>query len=200
MMTLILMGLAYLVGSIPFSYLVARVNGIDLRTVGSGNIGAANVWRSCGFRSFLAAIVLDFCKGAILPLVAIHRLGLPPVAVILIGAGAMLGHTFPLFLGFKGGKAVATGGGVLLAVFPLAVLVGLLTWAVTLQVVRISSVASLTAAVTVVIVALVTLARGSIAPEYALFICAAAMLVFFLHRSNIQRLLAGEENRFQRLW
>lgn len=198
--TVILIGLAYLVGSIPFSFLVARTCGVDLRQIGSGNIGAANVWRSCGFRPFLAAITLDFLKGALLPLVAIHSLGLTPVAVILIGAGAMLGHTFPLFLRFKGGKAVATSGGVLLAIFPLAVLVGVLTWAVTLRMVRISSVASLTAATMVVIVALVTLARGSIAPAYAFFICAAAALVFVLHRSNIQRLLAGEENRFQRLW
>ncbi len=200
MIPVILMGVAYLAGSIPFSFLVARACGVDLRQIGSGNIGAANVWRSCGFRPFLVAITLDFLKGTVLPLVAIHSLELAPVSVILIGASAMLGHTFPLFLRFKGGTAVATSGGVLLAVFPMAVLIGGLTWAVTLRVVRISSVASLTAAAVVVIVTLITLARGNLAPAYAFFVCAAAALVFVLHRSNIQRLLAGEENRFQRLW
>ncbi len=197
--TLVLMAFAYIMGSIPFSYVVAHICGVDLRTVGSGNIGAANVWRSCGFKAFLIAMGLDFLKGAIPTLMAMYVFALAPGAVVLVGASAILGHTFPVFLKFKGGKAVATGGGVLLAIFPLTVIIGFITWAIVMRIVRISSVASLTAATMVAAVTLVALARGSIDAAYAYFTCAAVVLVFFLHRSNIQRLLAGEENRFQRL-
>ncbi len=200
-MLVIIIGMiiAYLFGAIPFSFLVARARGVDLRLVGSGNIGAANVWRSCGFKAFLVAIVLDFCKGAIPTFIAIHSLALSPVVVILIGASAILGHTFSVFMGFKGGKAVATSGGVLLAVFPTAMIIGAITWAIILRLVRISSVASLTAASVVVVMTLITFATGNMDPAYTGFICAAAVLVLILHRSNIQRLLAGEENRFQQL-
>ena len=199
--TLLLMAASYLLGSVPFSYLVARAWGVDLRKVGSGNIGGANVWRSCGFGPFLLAVLLDIAKGAALPLLAIHILGLSnPVAVILIGAAAILGHTFSVFMGFKGGKAVATSGGVLLAIFPLAVLFGLIAWAAAFAITRISSVGSLCAAAVAVIVAAVMGALGQVPLTYALFTCAAAALVFFLHRENIQRLLAGKENRFQKLW
>lgn len=200
-MLVILIGMimAYLFGSIPFSFLVAQARGVDLRMVGSGNIGSANVWRSCGFKAFLVAIVLDFMKGAIPTYIAMHNLALPPVAVILIGASAILGHTFSVFMQFKGGKAVATSGGVLLVVFPAAMIVGAITWALILRLVRISSVASLTAAGVVVVMALISFAAGMIDPVYMGFICAAAVLVLILHRSNIQRLLAGEENRFQQL-
>ncbi len=201
MMLVIIIGMtmAYLFGSIPFSFLVAQTQGVDLRIVGSGNIGSANVWRSCGFKAFLVAIVLDFLKGAIPTYIAIYSLALSPVAVILIGASAILGHTFPVFMRFKGGKAVATSGGVLLAVFPAAMIIGAITWAIILRLVRISSVASLTAASVVVVMTLITFAAGNMEPVYAGFICAAAVLVLVLHRSNIQRLLAGEENRFQQL-
>lgn len=200
-MLVILIGMimAYLFGSIPFSFLVAQARGVDLRMVGSGNIGSANVWRSCGFKAFLVAIVLDFMKGAIPTYIAMYNLALPPVAVILIGASAILGHTFSVFMQFKGGKAVATSGGVLLVVFPAAMIVGAITWALILRLVRISSVASLTAAGVVVVMALISFAAGMIDPVYMGFICAAAVLVLILHRSNIQRLLAGEENRFQQL-
>lgn len=201
MMLVIIIGMimAYLFGSIPFSFLVAWVWGVDLRVIGSGNIGSANVWRSCGFRAFLLAIVLDFLKGAIPTYIAIYSLALSPMAVILIGASAILGHTFPVFMRFKGGKAVATSGGVLLAVFPAAMIIGAITWAIILRLVRISSVASLTAASVVVVMTLITFVAGNMEPVYAGFICAAAALVLVLHRSNIQRLLAGEENRFQQL-
>src|SRR5688572_29149282 len=110
--TIVLMALAYLIGSVPFSYLVARANGVDLRNVGSGNIGGANVWRSCGFGPFVLATSGDIIKG-MLPTLAALYLGslaeliglrlepLPPGAVILVGIAAILGHTFPLFLYFK---------------------------------------------------------------------------------------------------
>lgn len=114
-LALVLLG--YLAGSIPFSLLVARAWGADLRVAGSGNIGAANVWRTCGFTAFALAMSGDMLKGA-LPTVAAHMLHLPPLAVVTVGAAAMLGHARSLFLGFRGGKAVATGGGALLAMAP----------------------------------------------------------------------------------
>src|SRR5215212_3019282 len=92
----------YLIGSIPFSYLVARARGIDLRTVGSGNVGGANVWRSTGFGPFLIAASLDILKGMLPTLAALRLLPNHFFAVILIGIAANIGHTFPLYLGFKG--------------------------------------------------------------------------------------------------
>lgn len=197
--TVIMIGIAYLCGSIPFSYLVARIRGVDLLKVGSGNVGGANVWRSCGFGPFLFAMVLDLLKGTVPTLVAIQWLALPPIAVIFVSASVMLGHTRSVFLGFKGGKAVATGGGVLLAIFPLAMLIGALAWITAFALTRISSVGSLTATSVVMMVTLVTFLIGQIDLVYALFICIAAMLVIVLHRANIQRLLSGTENRFQKL-
>jgi len=191
---------SYLLGSVPFSYLVARAWGVDLRTVGSGNIGGANVWRSCGFGPFLLAVTLDIAKGAALPLLAIHWLGLSELAVILIGTAAILGHTFSIFMRFKGGKAVATSGGVLLAVFPLVVLVSALAWAIAFGVSRISSVGSLTAAAVAMAFAAAMLALGRLPITYGVFTWLAAALIIVLHRQNIQRLLQGKENRFQKLW
>lgn len=199
-LTLVLMVLAYIAGSVPFSYLVARSQGVDLREVGSGNIGAGNVWRSCGFKPFLAAITLDILKGTLLPLLAIHRFKLPPVAVVLTGACAMLGHAFPVFMRFKGGKAVATGGGVLLAIFPLGTTLGAASWFIIAFLSRITSLASLTATAVVAVLALTAAARGRLEATYAGFICAAGAVVVFLHRANIRRLLAGKENRVQKLF
>jgi len=190
----------YLVGAIPFSYLVARARGVDLRKVGSGNIGGANVWRSSGFGPFVLATALDILKGA-LPTVAALRL-LPglPFAVVAVGAAAILGHTFPVYLGFKGGKAVATSAGVLLAIFPLVVPIGLAAWVVMFAITRISSVGSLSAAVVVLSAGTVFYALGQLPLAYALFIWLVGCFVIYLHRSNIQRLRAGTENRFGKLF
>ncbi|NJN66656.1 MAG: glycerol-3-phosphate acyltransferase [Chloroflexaceae bacterium] len=196
--TLALTGLSYLLGSVPFSYLVARARGVDLRTVGSGNIGAANVWRSCGFGPFLVAMTFDVLKGAALPYLAIRKHRLPPVAVVLVGAGAMAGHTFPLFMGFKGGKAVATSAGVLLVIFPQAVLVGSPVWGGMLATTRISSLSSLTAAAAVAATTVARLQQRKLHPVYAGFIFAAVGAIVYLHRGNIRRMLEGTENRFQK--
>src|SRR5689334_10966101 len=156
-LTAVLMALAYLLGSVSFSYLVARANGVDLRKVGSGNVGGANVWRNCGFGPFLLAAAGDILKGMlptllslylsdVMRLVGVRLERLPPGAVILVGVAAILGHTFSLFLNFKGGKAVATSTGVLLAIFPLLIPIGLVAWVAAFLITRISSVGSLTAA------------------------------------------------------
>lgn len=194
-----LSGLAYLAGSIPFSYIVARARGIDLRSVGSGNIGAANVLRSCGFKSFLVAVSGDVLKGTTLPYIAIHMYGLPPASVIAVGSAAIAGHTFPLFMNFKGGKAVATSAGVLLAIFPMGTLIGAAVWGTMLKTTRISSVSSLTAAAVVMITALVRMRQRKLNPTYVAFIYATGGVIVYLHRSNIQRLIEGRENRFQKI-
>jgi glycerol-3-phosphate acyltransferase PlsY len=191
--------LAYLSGSIPFSLLVARAWGVDLRVSGSGNVGAANVWRTCGFSAFALAMGGDMLKGA-LPTIAAQALGLSPLAVVIVGTAAMLGHTRSIFLGFRGGKAVATGGGVVLTLAPLVALPGLAAWMVTFGITRISAVASLTAAGVCGIAAAVLLALGMLPPAYAIFVWGAVAAIVFLHRSNIHRLRTGTENRFEKLF
>ncbi len=196
----ILVVLAYLLGSVPFSFLVARARGVDLRTVGSGNIGGANVWRATGFGPFLVAATLDMLKGMLPTLAALHWAGLPPTLVVLVGAAAILGHTFPLFLHFRGGKAVATSGGVLLALVPLLVLAGLVAWILGFAATRMTSVGSLTAAVVVLLLGSGLFLGGYLPLAYAVFIWCAVGLIVYLHRSNIQRLRAGRENRFEKLF
>lgn len=190
--------LGYLLGSVPFSFLVARARGVDLRAVGSGNIGGANVWRSCGFGPFLVAAGCDIAKGLLPTLAALRWAALPPAGVVLVGLAAILGHTFPVFLRFKGGKAVATSGGVLLAVAPLLVAVGLAGWVLAFALSRISSVGSLTAAACVALASLALLALGQLALAYAVFVWAVVALIVYLHRGNIRRLRDGTENRFAR--
>lgn len=194
-----LMLLGYLLGSTPFSFLVARAHGVDLRKVGSGNIGGANVWRTCGFGPFLIAAMLDILKGMAPTLVALHLAGLPAVHVILVGGAAILGHTFPLFLGFKGGKAVATSAGVLLAIFPLLIPFGIVAWLAAFLITRMSSVGSLTAATVELLLAAALFALGYLPLAYAVFIWVIGGFIFYLHRDNIQRLRTGTENRFSRL-
>ncbi len=123
---------------------------------------------------------------------------LPPGAVILVGIAAILGRTFPLFLSFKGGKAVATSGGVLLAIFPLLIPIGLIAWVVAFLITRMSSVGSLTAAAAEMIAGTALYIAGRLPLAYAIFIWVMAAFIIFLHRANIQRLLAGTENRFSR--
>ena len=190
---------AYLLGSVPFSFLVARARGVDLRTVGSGNIGGSNVWRTVGFGAFLVAVTGDILKGMVPALLAKDWLLLPPVAVVLVGMAAILGHTFPVYLRFKGGKAVATSGGVLLALKPLLLLIGLGVWILLFLTVRISSVASLVAVLVAAIAATVLYVLGDLPLAYTCFVWLAFVLIVWLHRDNIQRLRNGTENRFTRL-
>lgn len=195
--TILMAGGSYLLGSIPFSYLVARAHGVDLRNVGSGNVGSANAWRACGPKAFALALAGDLLKGAGLPFVALHLYRLPPLSVIVIGGAAMLGHTFPIFMRFRGGKAVATGAGVLLVVFPEALVLGACVWGTTLALTRIASVSSMVAVGAVAATTLVRWKQQRIHPVYASFILAAIAGIIYLHRSNIQRLLKGREHRFQ---
>lgn len=182
----------YLVGSMPFGYWVVRaLRGEDIRTQGSGNIGATNVWRVYGKSLGIPIVLLDVAKGFVPALVGV-RLGGETVAV-LAGAAAMLGHWRPLFLGLqKGGKTVATAGGVVFALAPLAATVCLGVWILTFLITRYSSVASIVTAVALPFLAAV-LGEPWQTIVFAALACAAVVL---LHRHNIRRLANGTESRF----
>ena len=190
-----MMLLAYLLGSVPFSFLVARLRGIDLRMAGSGTIGAANVWRTCGPLAGMAAFAGDLLKGA-LPVVLADGLGLPDPLLVLVGGGAALGHVRSLFLRFRGGKAVATAGGVLLALSPSLALAGMAAWALVFAMSRIAAVASLSVAVLVPLAAVAGFTLGLVRPGALLAALIGAPVIILLHRGNIARLRRGDEHRF----
>jgi len=181
--------LGYLLGSIPFGIVMARLFGLgDLRHVGSGNIGATNVLRTGNKPAAFLTLVLDAGKGAAAVLLARALLG--EDAAQLAGFAAFLGHCFPVFLGFKGGKGVATFLGTLLALaWPIG-LAACAIWAVTAAIFRISSLAALVAAGLSPVVAILL---GQ--PQATLFCAALAVLIFIRHHENIARLLKGAEPR-----
>lgn len=182
----------YIAGSIPFGYVLVRVlKGVDIRAVGSGNIGASNVWRTFGRRYGLAAALLDIAKAFVPALLATIYAG--HLAGVLAGAAAMLGHWRPVFLRFqRGGKMVATCGGAFLGVAPLVGAIGAGVWILAFLVFRYASVASILAACSLPIAAA---ALGEPWPVIG-FAIAAAPAVAFLHKGNIARLRAGTESRF----
>ena len=183
--------LGYLAGSIPSGYWVVRwTRGGDIRTVGSGNIGATNVWRTFGPRYAIPVIVLDVLKGFFPALVATLVAG--HVAGALAGGAAMLGHWRPLFLRFaKGGKMVATCGGALLGLAPIVGLIGAGVWILVFALTRYASVSSILAAGWLPVAALIL---GEPWPVLV-FSSAAAVGVLILHRGNLARLRAGTETR-----
>ncbi len=188
MMTLILAALGgYLLGSVPFGLVITRALGLgDLRQIGSGNIGATNVLRTGNKPAALATLLLDSGKGAIAVLIARALLG-EHAAQIACGA-AFLGHVFPIWLGFKGGKGVATFLGTLLALaWPLG-LAACATWLVTAVISRISSLSALVAAA-----ASVPLAYALGRPDLMLLCALLAALVFYRHKANIARIADGSE-------
>lgn len=183
--------LAYLLGSVPFGlWLVKAWKGIDVREVGSGNIGTTNVYRAAGKTAAIAVFLLDVAKGA-LPVALAVWLGMADWAAVLMGVMAILGHSKSVFLRFTGGKSVATGIGTILALSPLG---GLLTLGVFLLVfapTRMVSLGSIVASV-----ALPAILFALKAPNtYVYYAAAAALYVVVRHRENIQRLMAGKENR-----
>ena len=177
----------------PFGYWLVRLTKHeDIRNVGSGNIGATNVWRTYGKRYGAPVVLLDVGKGFVPALVA--SLVVSDLAGVLAGGAAMLGHWRPLFLRFeKGGKTVATAGGVFLGVAPLVGGVGIVIW---IAVFLLSRYASLASILTAIAVPAVARAFGEPWPVVA-FAAAAAVAVILLHRPNIVRLLTGREHRFQ---
>ena len=190
--TALLVAAGYVAGSMPWGYWLVRIfRGDDIRTHGSGNIGASNVWRVYGRRLGIIVLVLDIAKGFVPALVAAELVG--HGAGVLAGGAAMLGHWRPLFLGFRrGGKMVATMGGAMLGVAPLVGAVGAVVWLLVFAATRYASVASLAGAATLWLWAWLL---GYPWPVVA-FAAVAGAGVVALHRANIARLARGEENRF----
>jgi glycerol-3-phosphate acyltransferase PlsY len=189
---ILILALGYLLGSIPFSYLVARAFGVgDVRKVGSGNVGATNVMRTAGKAAGILALVLDASKGG----AATWAAGLLDPGVeatpALAAVAAVLGHIFPVWLRFQGGKGVATGAGAFFPLAPAAAALSVVVFAAALATSRYVSVSSIVAAASLPI-----LAAAMGAPR-AVFLCAAlsAGMIIFKHRTNMARLRAGTENR-----
>ena len=181
--------LAYLCGSIPFGLILTRLAGHgDIRTIGSGNIGATNVLRTGNKKLAAIVFICDFIKGFV-PVLIAWRFGAPAAAAAAIGAP--LGHVFPVWLGFKGGKGVATAGGVLLAYcWPIA-LTAIATWLVMAIVFRYSSLAAVIATLMAPLYAWIVRPSG-ISP---LAVTLIALVVIWRHHSNLARLIQGEEDK-----
>jgi acyl phosphate:glycerol-3-phosphate acyltransferase len=182
--------LSYLVGSIPFSYLVARSCGVDVRRVGSGNVGATNVMRAAGKAAGLAAFALDFLKGLAAAAGARHvspEGPLPAVAAVT----AVLGHMYPVWLRFRGGKGVATGAGAFLPLAPLPTTVALVAFVLVLAATRYASIASIAGTTTLAVLAFLLGYPESVARAAA----AAGLFILWKHRGNLDRLARGTESR-----
>lgn len=194
---------AYLIGAIPFGMIYAAARGVDIRKVGSGNIGATNVARQFGFvGGFLPVFLLDALKGAA-PVLAMRFLNVhifdsgvlgADLAMLIAGVLAILGHTFPVYIGFKGGKGVATSAGVFLGLAPLMLAAALCIFLVIFLIFRIVSVGSIIAAFSLPFLSFF-LEKGRVSVLVLSII--VALLLIFLHKSNIKKLLKGEEKPFE---
>ncbi|HVL15592.1 MAG TPA: glycerol-3-phosphate 1-O-acyltransferase PlsY [Gemmata sp.] len=208
LVAVLLLVAAYLAGAIPFGYLVGRARGVNLFTAGSGNVGATNAARVLGTPYGVLVFTLDFLKGA-LPVAAVAPLAralapgaevaLGPPDVLRVGAAALafLGHLFPVYLGFRGGKGVATGAGTVFVLAPGPAALAVLFWVAVLLASRTVSLASL-AAVAVLVAARLLGTPAPFSPDalpVTLYLVAGATLVFLKHHSNVRRLVAGTESQ-----
>jgi len=187
MNTLLAVVISYLVGSIPIGVLVARAKGINIMELGSGNIGTTNVWRNLGPAYGLLVMVLDMAKGVTAVLVGRHFGGIE--TELLAALGAMCGHSWSVFLRFKGGKIVATSAGVILAISPAVTLIAAVVLLTTLAISRYVSLSSMLAALSLPI----TMTVLRMDKLYIFFSIIVASFVIYKHRSNIQRILSGTE-------
>lgn len=186
---------AYVIGGIPWGVIVARLSGgPDPRTIGSGRTGGSNVMRALGPRLALLAGLLDLLKGVVAVLLA-RVLGAGPGVEVFAALAAVIGHSRSPFLGFGGGRGVATGFGALLAFSPLVALAILPVFAITIWVTRYSSLGSLVASATGGVLLAIATAVVPLSPWYYLYAVGGTLLIFLFHADNIQRLLAGEERR-----
>jgi acyl phosphate:glycerol-3-phosphate acyltransferase len=187
---------SYLIGAFPTSYVVGRMTrGIDLRQHGSGNLGATNAFRVLGWRAATPIFMVDVAKG-FLPVFFFPQIdGTASIAwTLAYGAAAIIGHMFSVYVGFRGGKGVATGAGVFLALAPLAALGSLLVWTVLVFLTGYVSLASIVSAAALPLLIALAGAPGAV---LALSVALAAFVIH-AHRANMRRLLRGEEHRFRR--
>ncbi len=188
--------ISYLVGALPFGLLIARARGVDIRAEGSGNIGATNVFRCVGKSWGLLVYFMDMGKGLFGALLLPLLLSDDPSTLLRVSSGccAIIGHNWPVYLGFKGGKGIATTSGFLLGLAPAAAGVGLLVWIVTFLTSRYVSLGSILAALSVAVYAWIAYrADGLLLPSV---LTALGLLAVLRHRANIIRLAQGTENRF----
>lgn len=202
--------LGYLIGAIPFGYIVAKLaRGIDIREHGSGNIGATNVGRVLGIKWFFIVFFLDFAKAAIPVSLVAYRItpalipqDWPAVALAsLVGLAVLLGNMFPIYLGFKGGKGAATGTGVMLPLAPIPLLAAVAAFLFFFLFTRYVSLGSIAAAIALVISQLILLGSSAFSTDAApiTWLCIiGAVLVIYRHRKNIIRLLKGTESKIVR--
>ena len=181
---------AYLIGSIPFAFLLARKRGIDLRISGSGNIGAANVLRTVDVSTGVLVMVLDCVKGAVAVLLA-ERMSATSAAPVAAGLASVLGHVYPAWLRFRGGKGVATAAGAFAVLAPAAVAVASGVFVVAVVATRMISVGSISAALTLMIAT----ALGDSSGVVIFGAVATGIIIVVRHRGNIARLVAGTERR-----
>jgi acyl-phosphate glycerol 3-phosphate acyltransferase len=202
------LAVAYLVGAIPFGYVVGQLRGVNLFEAGSGNIGATNAARVLGRSWGVLVFALDFLKGALPVAVAVPLANalangadtaLGSREVLRVGAAALafLGHLFPIYLGFRGGKGVATGAGTVMVLVPLPATLAILAWVLVLFASRMVSLASLTAAIVLVVshFAITPNAVSAVAVPVMFYLVIGSAFVFLKHRANVKRLLAGTENQ-----
>lgn len=190
--TLVVIALSYLIGSIPWSFLVARAFGVaDVRRVGSGNVGATNVLRSAGRPAAALALALDVAKGALAVALAQRLAPAQPALPALAATVAVAGHVYPVWLGLRGGKGVATGLGAFAVLEPVAALIALPVFGFTAAVTHFVSLGSLAGAVS--LAGLVLLFRGN--DPVTIAAAATAALIAFRHRGNLRRILEGNERR-----
>ncbi len=182
--------ISYLIGSIPFSFLTGKyIGGIDIRNYGSGNTGATNVFRVVGKKAGAIAFLGDFLKGFIVAIIIKNAIGID-IAVIC-SVMAIVGHCYPIFLGFKGGKGVATGSGTVFALYPLVGIILLSVFIIIAAIFRIVSLSSISAAIAFPLVSFL-LNTHSYFLIYSILI---GLFVVYRHKSNIARLIAGKESK-----
>jgi len=182
--------LGYLIGSVPFAFLLSRRRGIDLRRVGSGNVGASNVLRTSGVPLAVVAMCLDGVKGAVAVLVA-ERIAPGPTPPVAAGLASVVGHIYPIWLGWRGGKGVATSAGMFAVLAPAPLAIATAVFVMCVSVTRYVSVGSLAAVVTLAVATAVSHAPTPVVAGATL----TALLVIYGHRGNVARLRSGTERR-----
>lgn len=197
--------IAYLIGALPFGYILGKLKGIDIREHGSGNIGATNVRRTLGKKYGILCFFLDFLKGfspVLVVNILIRRqiLELTDMAIILAAFASVIGHMWPVYLKFKGGKGVSTIAGILLAIAPLSLIAAGICWALVFYSTRYVSLASLSGTVILPASAFIFSKMGvySISLPLQIMLICLSILVILRHVSNIKRLIQGTENRFEK--
>lgn len=200
-----LVALSFLLGSIPAAYIAFRLaKGKDIRTVGSGNSGATNAYRALGLKGAIPTLAFDFLKGAASVFLALRLVTVPgdsrTIISMVCGTAAMLGHVFSPWLGFRGGKGVATGAGVISVLYPPLIPICLAVFCLVFALTRIASAASLAAAASAPL-GYIALRMGTgklVDPLYMVFLGATAIIVFITHVKNVRDLLKGKEKRVER--